>query len=224
MKNIIIFSTLCVIGIMSFFVYNNYFFDGKVSDTSQQKTPHNFDKKEGKRVKNEKELHHAVQQQNEDIIDESVKEMQEDTMISVPFIFGTGNVGCGVGIKFVSYKVEHTQSVLDIVYRKLFDSGLEISPEYRNPILSYEFLMYDSVVLSNGNARVYLSGDMRGPGHCTLPEIRALIDEAAFQFDTVDTVTVYLNGEIYDWCEKDLSDGETGCPAKKKLWIDRKDK
>ncbi len=142
--------------------------------------------------------------------------------ISVPYISGEGDVGCGVGIKFVSYQVPHTKGVLNAVYTKLFDRSQGIAPEYRNTVQAYE-LTYDSVTLSDGVARVYLSGSMYGPDHCALPELRALIDQAAFQFDTVDTVTVYLNGEIYDWCEKDVSGGETGCPAEKQLWIDKKE-
>ncbi len=143
--------------------------------------------------------------------------------ISVPYISGEGDVGCGMGIKFVSHQVPYTKGVLNAVYTKLFDRSQDIAPEYRNTVQAYE-LTYDSVTLSDGVARVYLSGSMYGPDHCALPELRALINQAAFQFDTVDTVTVYLNGEIYDWCEKDLSDGESGCPTKQQLWIDKKKK
>ncbi len=148
----------------------------------------------------------------------------DNVTISVPYIFGMGDIGCGVGTKFVSYQVPYTKGVLNAVYTALFDRSQDIASAYRNTVQSYAFLKYDSVTLSDGVAHVYLSGDMRGPDHCTLPELRAQIDHAAFQFDTVDMVTVYLNGEIYDWCEKDLSDGESGCPAKKQLWIDKKEK
>ncbi len=143
--------------------------------------------------------------------------------ISVPYIFGTGDIGCNVGIKFVPYQVPYTKGVLNAVYTKLFDRSQDIAPAYRNTVHEYE-LTYDSVTLSDGVARVYLSGNMYGPDHCALPELQALIDQAAFQFDTVDTVMVYLNGEIYDWCEKDVSGGETGCPAEEQLWIDKKEK
>ncbi len=150
-------------------------------------------------------------------------EKSDNVTISVPYISGTGDIGCNVGIKFVSYRIPYTKGVLNAVYTTLFDRSQDIAPAYRNTVHAYE-LTYDSVTLSDGVVRVYLSGSMYGPDHCALPELQTLIDQAAFQFDTVDTVIVYLNGEIYDWCEKDLSGGETGCPAEKQLWIDTKEK
>ncbi|PID51892.1 MAG: hypothetical protein CR972_04835 [Candidatus Moraniibacteriota bacterium] len=57
-------------------------------------------------------------------------EKSKKVTISVPYIFGEGDIGCGVGIKFVSYQVPYTKGVLNAVYTKLFDRSQDIAPEY----------------------------------------------------------------------------------------------
>ncbi len=206
-----------------------HFLDMQSKTAPQQKHPQNIIDEKNSTKKDVRDITTPNENtQMEENIQKNEKtvsngEKSDSVTISVPYIFGEGDIGCGVGIKFVSYQVPYTKGVLNAVYTKLFDRSQDIAPEYRNTVQAYE-LTYDSVTLSDGVARVYLSGNMYGPDHCALPELQELIDQAAFQFDTVDTVMVYLNGEIYDWCEKDVSGGETGCPAEKQLWIDKKEK
>ncbi|PID83363.1 hypothetical protein CSB11_01050 [Candidatus Campbellbacteria bacterium] len=154
-------------------------------------------------------------------LDGTTDEDFSHTTVNVPLIYGKGKIGCGVGVKFAPYKVPKTKGVLDATYKKLFElSETDLEKDHRNTLKGYEDLKYKTVTVKDRTARVYLTGNMNGPDHCALPEIRAQIDKAALQFKTVDTVVVYLNDKIYNWCEKDLSDGESGCPEKPQYWID----
>ncbi len=51
---------------------------------------------------------------------------------------------------------------------------------------------------------------------------RQQINSAAFQFNTVDTIKVYLNNKLFNWCNVDMSDGEGGCSTEPMYWIDSK--
>ena len=148
------------------------------------------------------------------------KKTQDQITVNVPLIFGQGNIGCGVGMKFVPYQVAQTTGVMNASYEKLFSLPYEPLNTYQNTLHRYNQLQYQSVSLLNGTAKVYLTGTMYGPGHCAEPEMRAQISQTALQFLTVHTVEVYLNGVIYDWCAMDESDGEGGCPENPRLWID----
>ncbi len=148
------------------------------------------------------------------------KQAQNQTTIHVPLVFGQGNIGCGVGMAFMSYMVPHTTGIMNATYEKLFSLPNQPLDEYRNVLTEYDQLHYQSLSLIHGVAKVYLTGNMYGPGHCSIPELRAQISQAALQFSTVNTVEVYLNGTIYDWCAIDESEGEGGCPANPQLWID----
>lgn len=145
------------------------------------------------------------------------------TVLQIPLVIDGGTIGCGADLFFAPHAIPKTVTPLDATYKLLFD--LKAQPEipedgFRNIVAVYDRLFYDKVTLSNGNARVYLKGNLYGPGHCSLPELRAQISQAALQFESVESVEVYLNGTIYDWCEQDLSDGEGSCPEVPQLWVD----
>lgn len=145
------------------------------------------------------------------------------TVVSIPLIKDGGSIGCGADLFYAPHTVPKTLTPLDATYELLFDiKPIPEIPEdgFRNIVGVYDRLFYDRVSLTDGTAKVYLTGNMYGPGHCSVPELRAQISQAALHFDTVDTVEVYLNNEIYDWCEQDLSDGEGPCPENPQLWID----
>jgi hypothetical protein len=146
------------------------------------------------------------------------------TTITVPLIFddltGSGSFGCGVDVELVPFDVPETLAVLDASYQMLFTLPHEPLPEFRNTVVSYENLQYDSVAIVDGVAKLKLNGSLYGPGHCAEPELRGQISRTALQFPTVDTVEVYLNDELYDWCELDVSDGEGGCNDGPMYWID----
>lgn len=147
------------------------------------------------------------------------------TTIQVPLIRYPeqgGTIGCGAEIFFAPHAVPKTTAVLDATYKLLFD--IKPIPEipadgFGNTVGAYTKLFYDRVTLQNGTAKVYLTGDMYGPGHCAEPELRAQMTEAALQYPTVNRVEVYLNNKLFDWCAMDQSDGEGPCPENPQWWI-----
>ena len=148
------------------------------------------------------------------------------TVVQIPLIKDGGNVGCGVGVFYAPHTVAKTTGVLDATYRLLFDlkPNPEISADaFRNTLGGYTKLHYDSVSITNGTAKVMLSGTMYGPGHCAEPEMRAQVNQAAFYFDTVKKVEVYLNGKLFDWCTtSDADPSEDRCDTTPRYWIDTK--
>lgn len=152
------------------------------------------------------------------------------TTIQVPLIReaseGSSNIiGCGAEIFFAPHAVPKTTAVLDATYQLLFNikSAPEIpSDEFRNTVGTYTKLFYDRVTLDNGIAKVYLTGEMYGPGHCAEPELRAQMIQAALQYPTVNRVEILLNNKVYDWCAMDQSDGEGPCPEIPQLWVGEK--
>lgn len=148
------------------------------------------------------------------------------TVIKIPLITDGGSVGCGAKIFFAPHTVTpKTTAVLDATYKLLFD--IKHTPEipsdgFRNTVAAYPRLFYEKTTLTNGTAKVYLTGSMYGPGHCAEPEIREQIPAAALQFDTVKRVEIYLNNKIFDWCAMDVSDGEGPCPETPQLWVAEK--
>lgn len=157
--------------------------------------------------------------------------MQDDnpssrTVLQIPLIKQGGNVGCGVGIFFAPHGVPKTSAVLDATYRLLFD--LKSQPEvasdgFQNVVGDYLGLHYDSVSITNGTAKLMLLGNMSGPGHCAEPAFREQINQAAFQFDSVKKIEVYLNGKLFDWCQTSVADpSEDKCDTTPRYWIDSK--
>lgn len=144
------------------------------------------------------------------------------TRVTVPLVRDGGSVGCGAEIFFAPHAVPKTTAVLDATYRLLFD--IKPLPEiegdwFRNTVGMYTRLFYDRVILEGDVAKVYLRGEMYGPGHCAEPELRAQVLEAALQYPTVRRAEVYLNGTLYDWCAMDMSDGEGPCPEVPQYWV-----
>lgn len=148
----------------------------------------------------------------------------ERTVVNVPLIQQEGSpvIGCGVSIVYAPHTVPQTQEVLNATYELLFSllPGSEIAGDPYNTLGSYAQLYYQNVSISNGIAKVNLTGSIVGPGHCSVPEVRAQVTAAALQYDSVQRVDVYLNGKIYDWCEQDESGGEGSCPEIPELWQD----
>jgi len=156
--------------------------------------------------------------------------MQDDnpasrTVLQIPLIKEGGNIGCGVGIFFAPHWTPKTSAVLDATYRLLFD--LKPLPEiatdgFRNTVGEYLGLHYKSVSIVDGTAKLMLTGNMTGPGHCAEPELRAQINQAAFHFDSVKKIEVYLNGKLFDWCSmSDADPSEDGCDTTPKYCYER---
>lgn len=148
------------------------------------------------------------------------------TVVQIPLIKDGGKIGCGVGIFFAPHTVPKTTAVLDATYKLLFDlkPNPEISSDgFRNTVGEYNALQYESVSITNGTAKLLLSGDMTGPGHCAEPELREQINQAAFHFDSLKKIEVYLNGKLFNWCwMSDADPSEDHCDTNPRYWIDTK--
>lgn len=149
----------------------------------------------------------------------------ERTVLQVPIIVNDGGpIGCGVSVRFMPHAVPQTVAVLNATYAKLFaleaTSGVQGDP-YHNYIADQHQLRFDRAEILNGTASVYLLGSIMGM-HCGDPAFRAQIEQAAFQFDTVDSLVVYLNGQVYDWCQLDQSSGEGPCGDGPQYWVAEK--
>lgn len=145
------------------------------------------------------------------------------TVLQIPLIKEGGNIGCGVSVFFAPHVVPKTEAVLDATYRLLFD--IKATPEipedgFQNVVGAYSRLYYDSVSIKDGTAKLMLSGQMYGPGHCAVPAFNAQINQAAFQFDTVKKLEVYLNGSLFDFCSiSDADVSESKCDKIPQYWI-----
>ena len=145
------------------------------------------------------------------------------TVLDIPLIntASGGDIGCGASLFFAPHTVPQTQRVMNATYEKLFSLAAVSdvpSDMVRNYVATENQLTYESVALNSGIASVYLSGQILA-SHCAIPSFRAQMEQAALQFETVDRVEFYLNGNIYNWCEKDESGGEGPCPESPQYWI-----
>lgn len=157
------------------------------------------------------------------------EEQSETTPISIPLASldkpgDFGPFGCDQYINFHTVEIPQTQAVLAGVYDQLFSLPYEAIPgiEDKNIIASQDNLNFDSVTLENGLASLYLSGTVMG-NHCADEVFRHQIEQSAFQFDTVDSLQVFVNNEIFDWCTlSDADASESGCDTNPRLWIKNK--
>ncbi len=152
----------------------------------------------------------------------------ETTVINIPLApmeqaGGFGPFGCEQYLNFYPVEVPQTSSVLTAVYNQLFTLPYEVSgTEDKNIIASQENLNFDSVTITDGNANLYLSGFVMG-NHCGDEVFRHQIEQSAFQFDTVDSITVYVNNKIFNWCSiSDADPEESGCLENPRYWIKEK--
>lgn len=147
------------------------------------------------------------------------------SILKIPFVADGGNIGCGVKIFYGYDTATKTPAIMDATYKRLFDikQWPEIKEDgFRNTVAAFTKTYFDKVTLSDGLARVYLTGYMMSPGTCADPEFKAQIEAAAFQFENVKKLEVYLNGKIFDWCTLDMSDGEGYCAQGPQYWITNK--
>lgn len=148
----------------------------------------------------------------------------EITALNIPLITSEGDIGCREGLIFAPHTVPKTQAVLDATYKTLFDIKFApeiLSDDVRNIVALEEELFYRGVSLdSEGTARVLLEGEATVIYNCTIPTFRAQIEQAALQYDTVNTLEVYLNNEQWDWCDFSQADPEEdGCDVTPKYWV-----
>lgn len=149
------------------------------------------------------------------------------TTIQVPLIINGGTspqqigpFGCGTYLVLMDRQVPQTQGVLNAVYQWMFSNPLSFDDNnFSNIVAAYPQLDYSNVALVNGVAKVYLTGSMNGrPGHCAEPAMAAQIEQAAFQYPTVSSIEVYLNGQLFDWCTISDAPDEGFCAQGPQYW------
>jgi len=106
-------------------------------------------------------------------------------------------IGCGDSLVPVEVQIEPTLGVLRAAINELLK--LEGQRFYGQSglynALNLSDLQLDDVTVIDGKATIALSGDLIFGGECDIPRIEEQLYALAFQFNTVDTVVVTVNGE-----------------------------
>jgi hypothetical protein len=105
-------------------------------------------------------------------------------------------VGCNDSVIPVVVEIEPTTAPLSAALETL----LSIDDQYygRSGLYNVFYqsdLSVDSVDIHNGEAIVHLTGEMQVGGVCDSPRVKAQLEQTALQYQTVDSVTITLNGE-----------------------------
>jgi hypothetical protein len=105
-------------------------------------------------------------------------------------------IGCGDSVLPVTVNIEPTVAPLTAAFERL----LSLNSEYYGQsglynALSDSDLSIDSAAVENGQATIYMSGNLEVSGTCEGPRIEAQIRQTADQFSTVGQSIVYINGE-----------------------------
>ncbi|MCB9809344.1 hypothetical protein H6776_03030 [Candidatus Nomurabacteria bacterium] len=118
-------------------------------------------------------------------------------------------------VVFESFQVSKSPAVLTAVLRQLFNQQ-----SYQGSWNGYTF---ESVSIdADGVARLDLSGSHFPVGDMSMLYFKKYIEAAVFQYNTVNTLAVYIDGKVFDFCVDDQSDGEGPCPETPQYWIVRK--
>lgn len=112
---------------------------------------------------------------------------------------GTGKKrGCDT-IVFVEKTVPKSVAVLNVTLMAMFEAKEDFGFLPGNFVASQEKLSFDKATIEDGIAKVYLTGEV-GPlaGDCDNQRLQIQIEEATLQFDTVNKVEIFLNGQKYE--------------------------
>lgn len=103
-------------------------------------------------------------------------------------------------VVFVTETVPETTMPLTAALNQLFSYSATEVEGWQNFIAeTNDTLAFASATVADGTASIYLTGELSSLGGvCDNPRARIQIEETALQFDTVDEVTLYLNGEVTD--------------------------
>jgi LysM repeat protein len=108
-------------------------------------------------------------------------------------------IGCNDSVVPVEVEIEPTQAVLTAAMEALLDvderfygqSGLYNA-------LSRSALTVQEIRIEDRTAVIRLTGQVSLGGVCDVPRFRAQLHQTALQFHTVDSVSVFINGEALD--------------------------
>jgi hypothetical protein len=106
-------------------------------------------------------------------------------------------IGCGDSLVPVDVKIAPTLGVLRAALNELFK--LEGQENYGESglynALYQSHLSIADVAVIDGEARIYLKGSLMLGGVCDNPRVEEQLKAIALQFNTVNRVSVYINGE-----------------------------
>jgi hypothetical protein len=105
-------------------------------------------------------------------------------------------IGCGDSIVPVTIDIPPTPAPLTAAYGRLLTVGSQFYGQSGLYNALYQSsLQLDSASVANGQATIYLSGQLRLGGVCDAPRIQAQLTETARQFPTVTSVAIFVNGQ-----------------------------
>lgn len=112
---------------------------------------------------------------------------------------GEPDRGCDQ-VVLIEREVPETEAPLTAALTELFSIDETRVEGYYNFIANTnETLTFDRAAVESGVASIYLSGELSGlAGVCDDPRAQIQIEETALQFATVESVTLYLNGQPTD--------------------------
>lgn len=106
--------------------------------------------------------------------------------------------GCDKVVMIEHVLTEPTTAPLTASLKQLFAYQRDTVGGWQNFIASQnQALSFDRAIISNGMAKIYLTGEL-GPlgGVCDNPRAAIQIEETALAYDSVDSVEIYLNDEL----------------------------
>ena len=120
------------------------------------------------------------------------------------FDYEGGKNSCGDEIVWITAEVSATPAPLKATLNEMFNPtrDLGFSPgELGNIAAKQENLIFDGVLIADGVAIVSLSGEVSVDEDsevedCETSRLILQIQEAALQFDTVNSVQIFLNGDL----------------------------
>lgn len=107
-------------------------------------------------------------------------------------------IGCDA-VVFARTEIAKTPKILNATLSLLFNDDFDYGFEPANFISTQKDLNFESAVIENGVAKVYLSGKINEiEGDCDKVRIQTQVAETAKQFNTVRAVEIYLNGQKFE--------------------------
>lgn len=108
---------------------------------------------------------------------------------------GTKERGCD-NVVLVSRQIPSTTAPLTAAMKELFaGTQPQVDGLYNFIANTRSTLLFDRAEVSDGTAKIYLTGRLSGlAGVCDNPRAAIQIEETALQFPTVEKVEIYLNG------------------------------